>query len=286
VIVNSINNRINPTVILANNRVSSAQLPRVKPNNTDSDSLQKQLSFMGRANIPLIEPISKLVEKSGTSILDKYFEKLNRFDLPEATILHKKEGAADLELMILNTPLHFNEALEALSKNIKKIEDNPLFELHDFYFDHYQQACQKNHKLQKTLIKGIAGQGLSSTAFLTTEGEIIKLTFEPLCPHRQHFAKKVEIPILDKYKEKLDDGSIVYGIKEQFTEVGSIRNMTLKQYNKIWDTLHDELKRVNPKFDFCDFKRNNLDYRMQLGFIEDTPYIIDHGCISGRPLIH
>ena len=285
-IVNSVNNRIDSVIILPKSRVSSSQLPSAKPDNTNSDSLQKQLSFMGRVNIPLIEPISKLVEKSGTSILDKYFKKLNRFDLPEATILHKKDGAADLELMILNTPLPFNEAIEALSKNIKKIEDNPLFEIHDFYFDHYQQACQQNHKLQKTIIKGIAGQGMSSTAFLTNKDEIIKLTFEPLCPHRQHFAKKVEIPILDRYKETLADGSIVYGIKEVFTEVGSIRDMTLKKYNKIWDMLHDELKRVNPKFDFCDFKRNNLDYRMQLGFVDDTPYVIDHGCISGRPLIH
>jgi hypothetical protein len=279
--------KINPNLIISR-PISQAEIVSQAPKGFESpDALTKELSFMGLRNTGIVKLQNEVIHSNISPTLNKYFEKLNHFERPDATILYKKNNEIDLELIILKTPDLFNNALETLRKNIKHPPKNiaSKLSLHDEFFDNYIQISKKVPALQKTYIKGIAGQGMSSTAFLTNNDEILKLSFCPLFPSEKNFAHGVEIPIIDRYKVKLDDGTMVYGMKEKFAEVGSIRNMSIDEYNNVWDQLNYNLKQVNPKYTFCDFKRNNLNYRMQLGFVEDVPYLLDHECIDRRHLV-
>lgn len=291
-LVNSIKNRINPTVILPNNRASSAQLPSAKPSQT-SDSLQKQMSFMGMANTSIIKQMSRVGLNNSTIIkeysnhnnsaalklLDKLSAQMRCVELTKNMTLLRVENSNKVNttpIVLLKTPMKFCDSLNVLGLNGYHSKTS---------FEEYKEAIQKTPGLKNTFIRGIVGQGSSSTAFLSESGNVIKLSKDPNFPSPKEFIKNLEVPILNRYIVDLQNGQKIYGVEELFAEDATIRGISLEEYNKIFDKFSETLKNANPNYSFKDFHYNNFIYFDQLGFVNDTPYLIDHECIRGRELI-
>ena len=291
-IVNSINNRINPAIILSNNKVSIVQLPSAKPSQT-SDSLQKQMNFMGLANSPIIKQMSLVGLSNSTIIkeysshtnstalklLDKLSAQMKHFELTKnMTLLRVKNSNKDntTPIILLKTPMKFYDSLNTLGLSGYHSKTS---------FEEYKEAIQKTPDLKNTSILGIVGQGTSSTAFLSESGNVIKLSKYPNFPSPKEFIKNLEVPILKRYIVDLQNGQKIYGAEEMFAEDATIRGISLEEYNKIFDKFSETLKNANPNYSFKDFFYNNFIYFDQLGFVNDTPYLIDHECIRGRELM-
>lgn len=274
-IVNTISNRINPTIISSNNRVSNAQLLGANSNNLNSDSLQKQMSFMGLTNNPIIKSRSNYIKSSGIKLLDKHLARMKHMDLVGDMTLLSAENS-NTSIVLLKTPMKFCDSLDILGFSGFHSKTS---------FEDFKKALQKTPDLKSTSILGIVGQGTSSTAFLTESGTVIKLSKYPIFPSPKEFVKDLEVPILKRHIVDLQNGQKIYGVEEMFTEDATIRGITLEEYNKIFDKFSETLKNANPNYSFKDFYYSNFIYFDQVGFVNDTPYLIDHECIRGRELM-
>lgn len=263
----------------------SPKQPKDKVNSgqVNSDCLLSQLSFMGLSGRPMV--------KSLIPVLDKYFEKLSQLKFHDSTILYKNDGGRPCtKILLLDNPMNFNDGLNTLQSNIFKYQqiDRPIslkLKYSPTSYCYYKTFFDSIPEFQHTSVKGIIGEGSFSTAFLTSKDEVIKLSDYPNFPNVKHFIEGVEIPILDRYVAKMNK-TLIYGVKEPFAEDASVRDISLEDYNKIWRDFHIKLQNVDPNYDFdFDFKRGHIQASRQIGFIDDTPYLLDHGSILNRPLV-
>lgn len=283
-IVNTISNRINPTIISSNNRRLNAQLLGAKSNNLNSDSLQKQMSFMGVNNCALVNHLNK---PSG-SILEKYFQKLGNYKMSDFTILYRNSNEREpAKSIIFDSPKLFDEGIDMLEHYIKAVPRHEKFysDFDRFDFKYYQDALNKLPKLKQEKIVGMIGQGNSNTAFLTQDEIIIKCSLYPNFPSKKNFIEDVDAPILERYIIQKPEVENVYIMKSPLTEEATLRNLTIEEYNKIWTDFYAKIKKVDPNYTFHDFDYGNIDGARQVGFIDDKPYLFDHETIKNRPIV-
>lgn len=255
----------------------------VAVNTKPQTSLQAQLNFMGGINKPLVN--------TSSSLLGEYFKKMNHYKFNDVTMLYKGQKNPWSGIILFNKPVPFTEALPRLTKNIEeiggsksKIEKMYLF-LHGEDFKFFEDAIEHNDKLKDIPIKGIIGQGLSSTAFLTDQDEVIKLSRVPIFPDLKEIIKDVEIPIKEIYFSKTDKSGMIYGMKEPLVENTLVRDVSDGEYKEIWTDFYQKIKKENSEYEFeSDFSLDDSTCSKQLGFIADKPYLIDHQCIKFRPL--
>lgn len=262
---------------------------------TNSNALQLQLNFEGLANqYAVAEPIVD----TGAVILRKYLGKFVHFyDIPGVSILYNSTlPKCQKPLVLLNEATEFNRALKLLSRKVDKI--NNLYtipytsNLSREKFILYRSAIGEG-KIPDKSIKGIIGQGRFSTAFLEPNYTVSKLSRIPNFPAKKHFIEGVDLPIYDR-KIVTIGNTIIHYVHNPLVELASTKfdpsnPKDLEEFGKYWDILNDNLKKYNniygTNYSFgVDFKRSDPESMRQMGFIGDTPYLIDYQCIDGRPL--
>lgn len=256
------------------------------------NSLQSQLNFKGTINKTLIRtPID-----SGSEVLSAYFKKLHPYKLPGITILSKQEGARNAaQVFILNERMKLSDSMRFFDELIKAIktygQEFPLSGC-DFFrgnFRSFNEAITRQ-EIPDVNVKGIIGTGYSSTAFLTSDNKVLKLSVNPNFPSKEHFVSDVDVPIFQRYVAHTTTGKPIFGVLEALTECAKLRfdktkNQDILNFQEIWDFLNRKL-RVKTTYNFgSDFERDNPISIKQVGFIGDTPYLIDHECIENRLLV-
>jgi hypothetical protein len=237
---------------------------------------------MGAINKPLVI--------SSSSVLDKYLEKLNHYKFQDVTMLYKYEDNKPFfTIMLLDNPLCFPDAIASLAKHINDFHEvnkaDSFLDLMPWDFDEYRDAVLGNQELKTTLIKGIIGQGSSSTAFLTNKNEVIKLSAEPLYPLPGKLIKGVDLPILGTYlMPKGKHKGAIYGVKEPLIENSFLRPISSFEYGRIRSDFFKKIKLADRRYDFTDDFSLNPLFAIQIGFLRDKPYILDHQVIKNRPL--
>lgn len=251
---------------------------QLKP--SSDNAMQAQLNFMGL--------FGRSQVKSAASVFNKYLEKMDHYKFENTTILYRKtDGSKRANIILLDEPQKFSEALSLLAKKISDFscgtkKDVQLCLLgHEF--EDFAKALNKNRKLKHTYIKGIVGQGGSSTAFLTDKNDVIKLAIFPIFPSEKDFIKGVEIPITKRYAIKSGYTGAFYAMREPLAENHYLRDVTNEEYGKIWADFNQKIKTVNPEYKFADdFDELDCGCSSQIGFINDMPYILDHQVIKNR----
>jgi len=246
-------------------------------------SLQAKLNFMGMINKPLVH--------NSASVLDKYLEKMKHYRFQDATILYKHEDEKPFSsIMLLDNPLCFPDAILSLKQHItdfKHCKKQGLdLDLEPWHFCKYNEALSSYTTLKNVPIKGIIGQGTYSTAFLTIEDDIIKLSPAPIFPSAEKFIEDVEIPILERYLiPKGKNKGVIRGMKEPLVENSLLNNISEKEYLEIRRGFSKKIKGINPIYEFnLDFPSDYWIGSKQIGFLRDKPYILDHQVIKNRPL--
>lgn len=191
-------------------------------------------------------------------------------------------------VLLLNAPLKFEEAIKKFDEIITENRDS--IGIKNIHFLDYKNAVKKHSELRKIKIKGIVGQGAFSTAFLTTDGTIIKLSTDRVFPKKKNFVAGVDAPIFGTYVSKINSSDIIYGVQEPFLKEGSILNIPQSIYNTIYENFETILKEYNRKhnknyrFSF-DFRMEGKSGLRQMGFDENgKPYLMDRQCIENRNL--
>ena len=249
---------------------------------TDAELLKKQLSFMGFLNSSIV----KTAKKTTVSVLDNYLAKFAVINDENLNVFFDPSSASkQTKCILFKEPMDFPDALELLGEKLYHIKNNYNF-LHTLSSDKcnkFKSMCQHLPELQKTQIKGVIGSGCSNTAFLPADDKIIKLSLWPSYPTEKYFIDTVEVPIIERYFFDNSNGLKVYGVKELLCEPASSNNLTELEYTKIWDDFNQKIQINNPKYSFTDFHRDDISDCKQIGFINNKPYLVDHGCIYGRP---
>jgi hypothetical protein len=247
-----------------------------------SNALKTELNFKGIINKPFLKPPNE--------ILRKYFEVLKPSKFQDITILFKEsEDEMFSNIMLLQEPLSFSKAIDSLDKHINDFHTSKqnfkTLGLITRDFAKYKKAILKNLELHNTKIKGIIGQGASSSAFLTDKNEVIKLSTEPLYPLPDKIIQNVDLPILKTYLIPNRKAThTIYGIKEPLAENSLIRNISDEEYFKLRSYFYTQIKKANPHYDFEKDFSLNPDFAMQIGFYKNKPYILDRQVITNRPL--
>lgn len=206
--------------------------------------------------------------------------------IPGARVFCKK-GKEYGRILLLDTPVKFEEAIEKLGDIIQKYKWQYNNELKNDNFEFYKQAVRKFPDLQDLQIKGIVGQGAYCTTFLTTEGTVIKFSTSPLFPKKKEMIKGVDSKILERYTKIIDEYCTVYGAKEPFLRDASIMDIPQQQFEEIYDRFKKIIKECNKRYSFpMDFRKDERETLAQIGFDEnDVPYLVDHQCVVGRWLV-
>lgn len=248
-------------------------------------------------SVPTISGISAESTDSAESILQKYMGKLDHFDgVSDVKILYNKNMPEEqFPAFLLKKPMEFKKALDFLSSKIKEFRlSNPPFDRLAYHddFELFKEAIE-NGGIPNISIKGIIGQGKWSTAFLTSDNKVIKLSSHPHFPAKEHFIEGLDVPIYDRYIVPVSNGKTIYGATNPLTKVGFIKFNPLEvkdliEYGKSWDILDARLTKENKtkgKYycwdDFCKSKKIST---RQMGFIGDKGYLLDSACVWGRPL--
>lgn len=251
----------------------------------NSTALQSQLNFIGICNRPLLH--------SDNPTLNAYLTRLDHYDeIPGVTILSKYIKATDTRIhppvILFDAPKKFDKAIDSLTSLIdslqEKKDENEMslqFSMDYNYlpFSLFKKAVEEG-KIPNFDIKGLMGRGDYNAGFLTTNDNIIKLSDNPNFPDKETYIEGVEVPIYARYiadsvgvgKEK------VYGVLEELVETAALRGIGYEELGDIFQTMNQKLAKINPDYYISD------DHDMQIGFIGNTPYLIDHGCVAFRPL--
>lgn len=252
-------------------------------NHKRSNVLQDQLHFTGLCNQALIH--------SEHPALKAYLTKLDHHrEIPGFTILSKYEKSTDTRIhppvILFDTPKKFDKALDLLGTLIdrlqKSMEDNEIslqfsMEQSCLPFNLFKKAVEEG-KIPNFNIKGFMGRGDYNAAFLTADNNIIKLSSNPNFPDK--IIEGVEVPIYARYiaDNVGREDEKVYGVLEELTETAPLRGIGREELEAIFQTMNGKLAKINPDYYIHD------DHDMQIGFIGNTPYLIDHGCITNRLL--
>lgn len=191
-------------------------------------------------------------------------------------------------IILLDDAKKISEALDILSEKIKTLSKNKTIKLEIFtdQFKTYKHFIDHGllPEIENISIKGIVGQGSSSTAFLTSDNKVIKLSRAPIFPSSKDFIEGMDAPIFRCFKARTLLHS-VYGVIEPYLEPAILRgSFNMKESYKIINSNIAKLKEVN--------KSRGTKYRIQdfnwqqIGFDENgTYYFLDHQCIQNRPLV-
>ena len=189
---------------------------QVKSCRNNRDSLQAQLNFMGAINKTLVH--------SPSSVLDKYLNGMHHYKFEDATILcTQEEGEVFSKIVLFDKPIGFIDAILFLDQHIYSFKHSKKqglnLDLEPWHFCKYNKALSSYTALKNAPIKGIIGQGRSSTAFLTAKNDVIKLSVEPLYPLPGKLINGVDLHILDTYlMPKGKSKGIIRGMKEPLVE--------------------------------------------------------------------
>lgn len=170
--------------------------------------------------------------------------------------------------------------------------------------DTYKEAIEQDKLkgLKDVQIKGIVGQGGYSTAFLTSDNKVIKLSTNPIFPKPEDMIEGVDVPIEERYMAEVSPYNYVYGLKEQFLEVACLRkNFLFDDFCKVEKLFNKKLKAHNKqhgliaaiKYFIAKIQGKAKEYKLafdfgshQIGIAEDGKiYLLDHQCIENRPLV-
>jgi len=275
---------VNPTYFSA----SSQSLIASRYNDISS------LAFKGLINHTSVDSTYEIGEK----ILNTYKKKLQHCNKISGVKLLGNQKKLGIAFMLFKKPMKFNEVFNFFNKNkdeIIKYTDkfenkdygsiNKAFNtnLNDFCIDAIEKKLIPNF-----YIKGVMGYGEFSSVFLNSENKIIKLSKWPSFTDEKHFIKGVDVPLYDRYIATIGDKTI-YGSLQAFTEVGNVKlNSTnpldMAKFCDIWKNFNDTIKKCNSEYKFgSDFEKSPISLR-QIGFIGETPYLIDSDCVEFRPL--
>lgn len=201
------------------------------------------------------------------------------------------------QIMLIDHNEGFAKAIDTFGRAITDFKDRTTtspcsLNLKPWDFKLYKDFVENIPALKKLAIRGIVGQGYSSSAFLTAEDETIKLSTVPNFPYPDDFVPGLEVPVIGSYTS---NNGRVYGVKEPFAEIAAIRydsddDNAKSALNSIWDNLYNTLKEFNERrkktfsFDF-DFQRGQSSLFTQTGFINNNSHLLDHGSIKGRNLV-
>lgn len=264
----------------------------LKHNKQNSNVLQNYLNFKGTINKATIDSSFEI----GESILKNYRAKMKHIDFPDFTILHNLVDFGQV-CILFKKQMKLDKVFSYFSKNMEKIAKT-VDGLENIYQGHIKEhfnnetlsvfsSAIKKGDIPNLNIKGLMGYGSFSSAFLTSDNKILKLSECPIYPKDKNFIKGVDVPMYAKYASHMDKKN-VYGLLEAFTEVANIKllndDLAESKFNQAWDKLNQELK-SKTDYDFTlDFNKSQSSMR-QMGFIGDTPYLIDTECVMGRPLV-
>jgi hypothetical protein len=245
--------------------------------NLSCDTFQKQPNFCS------LGETSHLINQSGISVLSKYFEKFNKFNLNSSTFLWR-ETPGDAQILILDKPQKFADAIDTFTKNINmyNIRNNLNYDVLDAKMQQQKDIIKNIPGFANTQIIGLMGKGGFNTVYLTKENDILKLSLFPNTPHPEDFVPGLELPINESFAIQ-NKGHKLFVIREPLTENSELRNITTEQYVTIWKNFHKKLKDFNSKFKFqFDFRKNEISGKEHVGFIGENPYLIDRGTIDYR----
>lgn len=261
-----------------------------------------QQNRINRINTNAILRNSGLTDKisftGGAEILGKYYAALAKYsNVGNVDILYIKRflsrPRAQIILFKNNVATPFLQALDSLEANIKAFKIKKPFwinlDLKAELFYHFREVISQSPELQNLRIKGILGQGKHNTAFLTEDNRVIKLSYDkPNFPDENHFIEGVDVPIHKRYIIQLKGGKKVYAVLEDFTEIAYVHYlhdpMAMENYNHDIAELRKKIEAKNHLYEILDIRARNLESMEQTGFIGDTLYLFDHGCIQGRRL--
>ncbi|MDD3436501.1 MAG: hypothetical protein PHC64_05035 [Candidatus Gastranaerophilales bacterium] len=263
--------------------------PKLNPALSNSNALMSQLSFMAATNA---------VKSGFGAVLDclpaSYRENLVPIKVGECTILGRR-GSDDNtvigKIMLLDTPMGFADAIIALAKKITDFErkfrkipstvgdlsqglnDVDLC-LYHTSFDYYLKAIRKQPELKDIQIRGIIGQGGSSTAFLTANNTVVKLSPFRNFPLEKAFIEEVDIPVLDSYV--IDTPPLeLYVAHVPFAKEASILGVSDEDFLGIFNQFR---QKINPYSFDIDFGPEAC-HKKQVGFLAGKPYLLDPECI-------
>lgn len=263
-------------------------------NKNNSDALLSQLSFMG------LQVPAKILPRIDLSFLPQsYRENLIPFRLQGYTILGKRPASSSIiqgGILLLDKPLRFADAIPALGKyidnfgfNLKDIpfssdvlvapDDKMELWIYRTSFDFYKQGIEQVPELKDIPIKGIIGQGGSSTCFLTTDNTVLKLSEFRNFPLSDEFIEGVDIPVLGS--KVINTPLELFVAHVPFAEEASLIDTPLNDFLKIRQDFYQKIKKINPNYNFHDFN-DTEGARAQVGFVDGQPYLLDPQCIVYR----
>lgn len=255
----------------------------------NTDALSTQLSFMGLFNRPILTT-------SGENVLKGFYQRTLPHKITGGFILYKQSLAKIdwSKTLIFDNEMSFIDSLDYLRATIENARYNVLdhsrVRMHGRLcdFETFKEAALvPNSFLSKLKIKGMIGQGAYSTAFLTSDNKLLKLSLKPNFPSTENFVEGVDIPIFERHIIQLPQrNENVFGAIEALAEPGEVRceGMQENEFGKYWDMLNRNLRQHSNWHFSSDFKRTDPYSIRQVGFIGKTPYLIDHECIANRPL--
>lgn len=258
---------------------------------TTSNALQKQLTFMGTINHPVVD--------AGALTLEKYRRNMDNVHLNGASILFSenaknKNGDFKTKIILLDNPFPFAEGIKKIKETILTSPydlsgNRHGIKVHSYFYpreyEYLSQVVAKDKKIKDIQIKGIMGQGTYSSAFLTKDNDIFKLSWAPLFPASEHMIDG-EIPIKERFVIE-SPREPLYGVIEPLAENTILKPISRQEYNDIWKKFDARIKQKDPKYEFSedDFEYDSPFHQSQIGFISETPYFLDHQIVRGRPLI-
>lgn len=253
---------------------------------SDSAALGYQLNFIGLSHRTAVKPAN--------TIIRAYLKNLEHYhnnNLPGINMLYKliDPYAVHSPVILFKEITPFDKSLDFLTKTVSKIKELQSHKKTALPFK-FKEIESENFELYKKAIdtgiipnfriKGMIGQGRDSTAFLTSDNKVIKLSLKPNFPDEDTFVEGIEIPILARYiAENVDGkGTRVYGVLEELTEVLSLRDPSSREFEAYANEINRRLEKINPDYELQD------DNALQFGFIGNKLFLIDHQCIRDRKL--
>lgn len=286
--ISNIYPHFSPLNVLPNNK-TNISYTQTASKQKNLNTQQPPLNFTGAFNPPIMPYAFHL----GAEVLEGLYKKLHPCQITGAKILYKEgKGPSNWgKIIIFDESMPISNGFEFLKKAFREgnnADSSYVLDLYPNGFMHFNEAVL-NRYIPNLSIKGIIGQGNHSTAFLTVDNNVLKLSTKPNFPSKEQFIPGVEVPIYERFIARLPENNTVYGVLEALAEPANIRwaesnPSDMKKFLEYWANLDERLRqKTNYKFS-SDFSSRHKTMR-QMGIIREKPYLIDHECISGRHLV-
>jgi len=178
--------------------------------------------------------------------------------------------------IFLDSPIPFAQGLRKLSSVVDELRNHEFRTQLRAGFSNFASSVEKTKETKAIQIKGIIAQGDYSSVFVTSDNDVLKLSTKPACPSPENMIEGVDLLIKNRFSLK---GKDIPAFVEPLVENSSLRRLSDEEFESIGKTFLKRIKERNSDYGLTDFAK------CQIGFIEDTPYLLDHQCIEGRPLV-